>query len=52
MKAALYDEHRIEVPVHRWNGQPLIRMSFHAHTGREAVDALTAVLPELLERFS
>lgn len=52
LKAALYDEHRIEVPVHRWNGQPMIRMSFHAHTGREAVDALTAVLPELLERFS
>lgn len=52
LKAALFDEFRIEVPLHRWNGQPLIRMSFHAHTGREAVDALVAVLPDLLGRFA
>ena len=52
LKAALYDEYRIEVPMHRWNGQPLVRMSFHAHTGREAVDALLDALPVLLGRFA
>jgi isopenicillin-N epimerase len=52
LKAALYDEYRIEVPMHRWNGQPLVRMSFHAHTGREAIDALLDALPVLLGRFA
>ena len=51
LKRRLYDEYRIEVPVFRWNGTPLIRVSFQAYNDQwdadALVDALTRLLPEL-----
>ena len=48
LKARLFDEHRIEVPVHRWADQPLLRVSFTAHNTRADADALLAALAKLL----
>lgn len=48
LKARLFDEHRIEVPVHRWADQPLLRVSFTAHNTRADADALLAALRVLL----
>jgi isopenicillin-N epimerase len=48
VKARLYDEHRIEVPVLLWNGQPLIRISLQAYNSRADVDALTCALKQIL----
>lgn len=48
LKSRLFDEHRIEVPVHRWADQPLLRVSFTAHNTRDDADALVAALQVLL----
>jgi isopenicillin-N epimerase len=48
LRARLFDEHRIEVPVHRWNDQPFVRVSFTAHTTEADGDALVAALRVLL----
>lgn len=48
LKARLFDEFRIEVPVHRWNDLPLLRVSFTAHTTDADGDALVAALRTLL----
>lgn len=48
LKARLYDEHRIEVPVHRWNDQPFVRVSFTAHTTEADSDALVRALRQML----
>jgi isopenicillin-N epimerase len=48
LKARLFDEHRIEVPVHGWNDQPFVRVSFTAHTTEADSDALVAALRVLL----
>lgn len=48
LKARLFDEFRIEVPVHRWNDIPLLRISFTAHTTDDDADALVAALRTLL----
>jgi isopenicillin-N epimerase len=51
LKARLYDEYRVEVPMIRWNGQPFVRVSFQAYNDRgdadALVDALARLLPEL-----
>ena len=48
LKARLFDEHRIEVPVHLWAGQPLLRVSFTAHNTVADADALVDALRALL----
>jgi len=48
LKARLFDEFRIEVPVHRWNDVPLLRVSCTAHTTEADGDALVAALRSLL----
>jgi isopenicillin-N epimerase len=48
MKAQLFDRFHIEVPLHRWNDQPLLRVSCTAHTTDADVDALVAALKVLL----
>jgi isopenicillin-N epimerase len=48
VKARLFDEHHIEVPVHLWAGQPLLRVSFTAHNSVDDADALIAALRVLL----
>jgi len=50
LKARLYEEYRIEVPLHRWNNQPLIRVSFQVYNDTVDTDALLMALRELLDR--
>lgn len=44
LKRRLYDEHRIEIPVQRWHGRPLIRASFQGYNDSDDLDALVAAL--------
>lgn len=48
LQRRLYDEHRIEVPCHRWNGVPLMRISVAAHTSDDDLDRLVQVLRSML----
>jgi len=48
LKIRLYEEHRVEVPVVRWNGEQLIRVSFQAYNDHRDADALLAGLAALL----
>ncbi|MFN8385463.1 MAG: hypothetical protein U0X92_03465 [Anaerolineales bacterium] len=48
LKTRLYDEFKIEVPVHEWNGNKLIRVSVQGYNTREDVDALCDALSRLL----
>jgi isopenicillin-N epimerase len=48
LKARLYDEHRIETPMIRWNGQAFIRVSFQAYNDEADADALVRALAHLL----
>ncbi len=48
LRARLYAEHRVEVPLIRWNGQALIRVSFQAYNDEADADALIAGLERLL----
>jgi isopenicillin-N epimerase len=47
LKDQLFDLYRIEVPLHRWNDQPLLRVSCTAHTTDADVEALVAALAAL-----
>jgi isopenicillin-N epimerase len=49
LQAQLYAEHRIEVPCHRWNGMPVMRVSAHAHTTDGDIEALVAAMPHALK---
>ena len=44
LKARLYDEFRIEVPITFWRGQPFLRISLQAYNRRVEVDALAEAL--------
>jgi selenocysteine lyase/cysteine desulfurase len=46
--ARLWTEHRIEIPVHRWNDQPILRLSVQAYTTLEDVDTLVRALEAFL----
>jgi len=48
LKARMYDEHRVEAPLIRWNGQAFIRVSFQAYNGEADADALLQALKQLL----
>ncbi|MFZ5880786.1 MAG: aminotransferase class V-fold PLP-dependent enzyme, partial [Chloroflexota bacterium] len=48
LKARLYDEFRIEVPLVAWNGHKLIRVSIQAYNSRRDVDRLLAALQNCL----
>lgn len=48
LKTRLYDEHRIEVPVHEFEDLKLMRVSFQAYTSREDAEALVRAMQELL----
>jgi aspartate aminotransferase-like enzyme len=45
---ALWEDHRIEVPIGRWNGQAYVRVSFQAYNDESDADALVQALQELL----
>lgn len=48
LKSRLYDEFKIEVPVHEWNGNKLIRVSVQGYNTQDDVDALCDALSRLL----
>jgi len=48
LKNRLYDEYRIEVPVHEWNGNKLIRISVQGYNTKRDIDKLIHALTELL----
>lgn len=48
LKARLYDEHRIEIPIVEWKGQWLLRISIQAYNSADDIDALIAALTQLL----
>jgi isopenicillin-N epimerase len=48
VKARLYDEYRIEVPLTTWNGQNGIRVSFQGYNTAEDLERLMAALSEIL----
>ena len=49
LKVRFYNEYRIEVPLHRWNTHPLIRVSIQAYNNQADTDALLIALSELLD---
>ena len=44
LKQRLYDEHRIEVPVYRFNGLPLLRVSVQGYNSESDLDRLVSAL--------
>src|SRR5258707_2901410 len=50
LKEQLYDEHRIEVPVHQWNGRKLMRVSLQGYNDAGDVNSLRSALRHLLPR--
>lgn len=45
VQARLYREHRIEVPVYRWNDRALLRVSVQGYNGPQDLEALVDALP-------
>ncbi len=52
LKARLWDEYKIEVPIVRWNSQLFIRVSIQAYNDRSDADTLLSALGELLPRLT
>ena len=48
LKARLYDEYRIEVPLISWNGHKLLRISIQGYNTQDDIDKLCKTLAELL----
>ena len=48
IKAKLYDDYKIEIPVHEWNGHNFIRISVQAYNNKKDIDILIAALKELI----
>ena len=48
LKNRLWEECRIEVPVHRWNGVPLLRVSVQGYNTQADLDTLVAGVERLL----
>jgi isopenicillin-N epimerase len=46
----LWERHRVEVPVFRWNGARYLRVSLHVYNHEGEIDALIAALEAELER--
>ncbi len=44
LKRRLYEKHRIEVPLLRWNGDSFIRVSFQGYNDEADADALLGAL--------
>ena len=48
LKARLYDQFRIEVPMIEWNGRNYLRLSVQAYNSQEDIDVLLEGLKALL----
>src|SRR5262249_4563052 len=44
LKSRLYEEHRVEIPVQRWQGRPLHRASFQGSNDEADLEILVAAL--------
>jgi isopenicillin-N epimerase len=44
LKTRLYERHRVEVPVQRWGGRPLVRASFQGYNDEADLEALLDAL--------
>ena len=51
LRRRLYDEYRVEVPVHKWHDTTLIRISIQAYNTEEDADALIDGLRRLLHEL-
>ena len=52
LKSHLYDVYRIEIPVIRWEGMTLIRVSVQAYNTQSDLDTLYAALKESIAHFA
>jgi isopenicillin-N epimerase len=48
VKARLWDEYHVEVPVHEWAGRPYIRVSIQAYNTPNDIDRLLEGLGRVL----
>jgi isopenicillin-N epimerase len=48
LKARLWDEFQVEVPIVVWNGRPMVRISVQAYNGPADIDRLIEALKALL----
>ena len=48
VKRRLYDDHGVELPVYRWNDQPLLRISVQGYNTPNDLDRLLDALPRVL----
>ena len=48
LKKRLYNEYQIEVPLYRWQGTPIIRVSIQGYNSQADMDKLVEALEELL----
>ena len=48
LKKRLYNEYQIEVPLYRWQGTPIIRVSIQGYNSQADIDKLVEALEELL----
>jgi isopenicillin-N epimerase len=48
VKARLWDEFRVEVPIHTWHGQPCMRISIQAYNSPNDLDRLLEGLKTIL----
>jgi len=51
LKSRLYDEYRIEIPVHEWSGIKLLRISVQGYNTQRDIDKLCRALSDLLPRI-
>ncbi|MCU0488959.1 MAG: aminotransferase class V-fold PLP-dependent enzyme [Anaerolineales bacterium] len=52
LKARLYSEYRVEVPIIEWNGRRFVRISVQAYNTEEDLEALVTGLSQLLPQLS
>ena len=52
LKARLYDEYKIEVPLTQWQERQFVRISIQAYNTPEDVDALLQALKTLLPQVA
>lgn len=49
VKSRLYDEFRVEVPVHEYEGKPYVRVSYQAYNSADDAQALINALHKILD---
>ena len=52
LQQALWEEHRIEVPVFEWQDRLCLRVSCHLYNTPADIDRLSAALEQLCPRFA